>query len=99
MSDLGFMTPTANVKLSVESDQNELELTLDETAIGGTSDYTKLKNKPTLNGKTIVGDMWETDPTVPDWAKATSKPTYSADEIGAVQENSVVSIAELAELF
>ena len=26
----------------------------------------------------------ETDPTVPAWAKAASKPTYTADEVGAV---------------
>ena len=26
----------------------------------------------------------ETDPTVPSWAKASSKPTYTADEVGAI---------------
>lgn len=26
----------------------------------------------------------ETDPTVPTWAKATNKPTYTATEVGAV---------------
>ena len=25
----------------------------------------------------------ETDPTVPDWAKQSTKPTYTADEVGA----------------
>lgn len=28
--------------------------------------------------------MTETDPTVPDWAKGDTKPTYTAEEIGAV---------------
>lgn len=34
-----------------------------------TNNYEKLKNLPTLNGKTIIKDMEEIDPTVPDWAK------------------------------
>ena len=29
----------------------------------------------------------ETDPTVPDWAKSITKPTYTADEVGAVSKN------------
>ena len=29
----------------------------------------------------------ETDPTVPAWAKATSKPTYTAEEVGAASSN------------
>lgn len=28
----------------------------------------------------------ETDPTVPEWAKAATKPTYTADEVGAAPE-------------
>lgn len=34
------------------------------TATGGTTNYEKLKNLPTLNGKPIIGDMVEEDPTV-----------------------------------
>lgn len=30
----------------------------------GTTNYEKLKNLPTLNGKPIIGDMVEEDPTV-----------------------------------
>ena len=30
--------------------------------------------------------MTETDPTVPSWAKASTKPTYTASEVGAVPE-------------
>ena len=32
----------------------------------------------------------ETDPTVPEWAKQTSKPTYTASEIGALSEDTVI---------
>lgn len=34
----------------------------------------------------------ETDPTVPDWAKAENKPVYTADEIGASNKNHTHSV-------
>lgn len=33
---------------------------------------------------TALQSYTETDPTVPSWAKATSKPSYSASEVGAI---------------
>lgn len=33
---------------------------------------------------TALQSFTETDPTVPDWAKADTKPTYTAEEVGAV---------------
>lgn len=65
---------------------------------GGTSDYSDLENKPTINGVTLEGNKTlddigaqskgnyltsESDPTVPSWAKNPVKPTYTADEVGA----------------
>lgn len=38
----------------------------------------------------------ETDPTVPEWAKATEKPTYTAAEVGAVTELDVTIAVEQA---
>jgi len=35
----------------------------------------------------------ETDPTVPAWAKAPNKPTYTAEEVGAATEEFVTQIA------
>ena len=32
----------------------------------------------------------ETDPTVPDWAKAPTKPTYTASEVGALPDSTVI---------
>lgn len=32
----------------------------------------------------------ETDPTVPAWAKASSKPTYTASEVGALPDDTVI---------
>lgn len=34
--------------------------------------------------KKEVADIKETDPTVPEWAKQPTKPTYTADEVGAL---------------
>lgn len=64
-----------------------------------TTDYNKLKNIPTLNGVPIMGDMYERDPTVPEWAKQDQKPTYSASEVNAVCADDGISIEYLAKLF
>ncbi len=32
----------------------------------------------------------ESDPTVPDWAKASAKPSYTAKEVGALPENTAI---------
>ena len=37
--------------------------------------------------QSVVDAYQETDPTVPDWAKATTKPTYTAEEVGAVPDS------------
>lgn len=62
-------------------------------------DYAALTNKPQIGGKELVGNKTldelgiqpkgtyltkETDPTVPAWAKTETKPTYTADEVGAL---------------
>ena len=35
---------------------------------------------------TVLTSFTETDPTVPSWAKATNKPTYTAAEVGALPD-------------
>lgn len=53
----------------------------------GTANYVKTI---TFNGTTNQPDanndisLTETDPTVPSWAKASNKPTYTAQEVGAL---------------
>ncbi len=39
---------------------------------------------------TTLEDFSETDPTVPGWAKASTKPTYTASEVGALPDTTVV---------
>ena len=39
---------------------------------------------------TALQSYTETDPTVPSWAKATNKPTYTASEVGALPDTTVI---------
>lgn len=64
-----------------------------------TSDYNELQNIPRFNGKLLMGDVSEVDPTVPSWAKSNNKPEYSADEIGAISEDSAITLKELEDMF
>lgn len=51
----------------------------------------------TLNGDTF--DLYapaETDPTVPAWAKASTKPTYTASEVGALPDTTTIPTATTA---
>ena len=48
--------------------------------------YTALQSKI---GSSDV-PTYETDPTVPSWAKASSKPTYTAAEVGALPDSTVI---------
>ena len=69
----------SGAEVNVQSDWNEADNTKD--------DY--IKNKPTIPSKTsdLNNDSGfittETDPTVPSWAKASSKPSYTFSEIGS----------------
>ena len=39
---------------------------------------------------TVLTSYTETDPTVPSWAKAASKPTYTASEVGALPDTTSI---------
>ena len=52
-------------------------------------DYNRLRNLPKLDGRPIIGDIPELDPTVPDWAKSPTKPEYTAEDVGAVAEKDI----------
>ena len=45
-----------------------------------------------LNAKGYLTNYTETDPTVPDWAKAATKPTYTAAEVGALPADTVIPV-------
>lgn len=42
---------------------------------------------------TALQSYTETDPTVPSWAKAANKPTYTASEVGALPDTTVIPSA------
>lgn len=60
--------------------------------------YNDLTNKPTIPSKTsqltndsgFLSSYTETDPTVPAWAKASTKPTYTASEVGALPDTTAI---------
>ena len=65
--------------------------------------YNDLSNKPTIptvptnvsafnNDAGYLTSYTETDPTISSWAKAASKPTYTADEVGAVSSNKIEEV-------
>lgn len=53
----------------------------------------------TINGVvdlgTVLTSFTETDPTVPAWAKASTKPTYTASEVGALPDTYVVPVTSV----
>ena len=87
--------PIIDMKIS---DDSNIELESDEVN-SGTDDYEKLKNLPRLNGKKIIGNISERDPTVPDWAKNPEKPHYTAEELGAVNSADAITLEELDKIF
>ena len=89
-----------SIEIDVKDESDHIQY-LKEQYVAGTSDYNKLKNKPTLNGKEIIGAMEEEDPTVPAWAKTETRPVYTPEDIGAMAEGSVTSVStnELDEIW
>lgn len=70
------------------------KLTMPNAAFSGS--YTELADKPTIptNTSDLNNDSGfissETDPTVPSWAKAANKPTYTASEVGALPDTTTI---------
>ena len=62
-------------------------------------DYEALKNLPKINGTTLLGNYDEIDPTVPSWAKESSKPTYNYQDTGAVGGENQVRYEEIDRMF
>lgn len=44
----------------------------------------------------VAHPIEETDPTVPEWAKAKTKPTYSAAEVGAISQSDLQAATDAA---
>lgn len=62
---------------------------------GGLSTKADVSSLPTkvsdlTNDAGYITGYTETDPTVPSWAKASSKPSYTASEVGALPDTTVI---------
>lgn len=63
---------------------------------GGGGGQTNVIESISFNGVNIPPDaqknvaLAESDPTVPSWAKAASKPTYTAAEVGALPDTTTI---------
>ena len=67
--------------------------------ISSAGDYRLLSHKPSINGEMLIDNYNEIDPTVPEWAKSETKPTYTADEVEAVDRNNETDFAEIDRMF
>lgn len=68
-----------------------------DTKLADKADKTELPTVPTLisaftNDKGYMTEFTETDPTVPAWAKAENKPSYTAAEVHALPDDTEIPI-------
>lgn len=65
---------------------------LDAEDVGALPDSTVIPSKVSdlQNDSGFITGYTETDPTVPVWAKASTKPTYTAQEVGALPSDTVI---------
>lgn len=69
-----------NLVLTFNTEAGREDITLALTQIFNPNNY---YDKTTADGKFLSG-FTETDPTVPSWAKESTKPSYTASEVGAM---------------
>ena len=87
---------TNNTTAQTASSSESLSGAVSLHKVSKTGSYNDLLNKPTIPTATsdLTNDSGfittETDPTVPAWAKASSKPTYTASEVGALPSSTVI---------
>ena len=70
---------------TVNSKALSSNITLSASDVGALPDSTSIPTKVSdlTNDSGFISSYTETDPTVPSWAKASSKPSYTASEVGA----------------
>lgn len=100
INDLGFLTsetdPTvpAWAKVPVKPSYNFSEINSTPTTLSGYGiTDAKISNGTIMLGNSTITPLTsytETDPTVPSWAKQSSKPTYTALEVGALPNTTVI---------
>ena len=96
IADVAGQTPDVSNQISAHN-----------TAIDSHSDIRTLIDNITIptkvseltNDSGYITSYTETDPTVPAWAKASTKPTYTASEVGALPNTTVIpsALSDLTE--
>lgn len=97
-------TATGNAKETIDTDK-EIEETHADVILDLISRVDTLEKKPiseeqiekSVKSYLEKNPIEETDPTVPEWAKAEEKPTYTAEEVGALPSTTVIP-SKLSEL-
>jgi hypothetical protein len=67
---------------------------LSASDVGALPDNTTIPSKTSdlTNDSGFISEYTETDPTVPEWAKSSVKPTYTASEVGADSSGTASSL-------
>lgn len=86
-------TPRKGIDYFTQADIDEIIAQIPGGGGGDLSQYAKLTDLPTkvsqlTNDRGYIAS--ESDPTVPNWAKSESKPTYTAQEVGALPDSTVL---------
>ena len=81
-NDSGFITEGGTIDAYTKSQTDTLLNGKQDTI----DDLNSIRSGAAL-GTTALQSYTETDPTVPQWAKAEQKPTYTAQEVGALPAN------------
>lgn len=101
-NDSGFLTGYTETDPTVPSwAKAPTKPTYTASEIGALPDTTVIPTVPTkvsafTNDAGYLTGYTETDPTVPAWAKAASKPTYTASEVGALPDTTAIPAASSA---
>lgn len=70
-----------NVSLSVDGDDEVINLHAEDSHEVVVKDYRKLDNKPSINGTELYDNYNEIDPTVPNWAKGEEPESMTFNDI------------------
>ena len=89
-----YFGPTSTKALRLDQAGNGVFQTGSVTATqiiksGGTASQF-LKADGSVDSNTYLTSFTETDPTVPSWAKQSTKPSYTASEVGALPDTTVI---------
>ena len=85
-----------SVPSEIDRINNNIDAAYNEVAsMGGTVPAAANSANLAAAVRSIPQDFEETDPTVPSWAKAENKPTYTASEVGARPDTWMPTAAEV----